>query len=68
MSRRLKECFICGIDNETVLQEHHLIPPRHGGAENLDNVYLLCANCHQAVEKMYDSNFYDELGIDEPNH
>lgn len=58
-----KQCFICGIANETVLQEHHIVPKRHGGSDDDENLVDLCASCHQAVEKIYDKRFYKKLGV-----
>jgi hypothetical protein len=59
-------CFICGDDNPNVLQEHHAVPRRFGGSDDNVNVVTLCANCHEAVEKIYDEAFYKRLGIESP--
>jgi hypothetical protein len=55
-------CFICGEDNPHVLEEHHIIPRRHGGADDPENLVTLCANCHTAVEKLYDDDVFRQLG------
>ena len=55
-------CFICGEDNPHVLEEHHIIPRRHGGSDDPENLVTLCANCHTAVEKLYDDNVFRQLG------
>jgi hypothetical protein len=55
-------CFICGEDNPTVLQEHHVLPRRYGGGDSDENLVTLCANCHEAVEKIYDDSFYERAG------
>jgi len=57
-----ERCFICGEDNTTVLQEHHILPRRYGGGNSDDNLVTLCANCHEAVEKIYDDEFYEQAG------
>lgn len=54
-------CYICGNDNPTVLQTHHIVPRRHGGTDSEENLVRLCANCHQAVESMYDRRFYKKM-------
>lgn len=59
----MKQCFICGMASEAALQEHHIVPRRHGGSDNPENIVELCASCHQAVEKLYDKRFYDSLGV-----
>lgn len=60
-------CFICGEDTPSRLQTHHIVPRRHGGSDNSENLVRLCANCHQAIEKMYDKRFYQELGVEKQN-
>ena len=54
-------CYICGEDNPNVLQTHHILPRRYGGGDGPDNLVRLCANCHQAVESLYDEGFFDRL-------
>lgn len=56
-------CFICGEDNPNVLQEHHSVPNQLGGSDDPENLYRLCANCHQAVERIYDKDFYRRLAV-----
>jgi hypothetical protein len=66
-------CFICDEDNPHVLEEHHIIPRRHGGADEPNNLVTLCANCHRAIEKLYDDDVFRQLGaapvlsVGEPN-
>lgn len=60
-------CFICGEDNPNVLQEHHIVPRRYGGGDSDDNLITLCANCHEAVEKIYDDDFYARAGYSTPS-
>jgi 5-methylcytosine-specific restriction endonuclease McrA len=54
-------CFICGDTNKNVLQTHHIVPDRHGGRNSSENTVRLCANCHAAVERLYDRRFYRRL-------
>lgn len=51
-------CQICGDDMGTRLQEHHIVPKRHGGTDSDENLVTLCAGCHQAVERIYDERFF----------
>ena len=55
-------CFICGEDNPHVLEEHHIIPRRHGGSDDPENLVTLCANCHRAIETLYDDDVFRKLG------
>lgn len=59
------QCFICGVANSHVLQEHHIVPKRHGGTDRDENLVTLCASCHQAIEKIYDERFYTRLSINQ---
>jgi len=58
-----ERCFICGEDNPNVLQTHHILPRRHGGGDSAENLVTLCANCHVAVERIYDDSFYQRIDI-----
>ncbi|QLG61957.1 HNH endonuclease [Halorarum salinum] len=49
----IDKCFICGEDNEHVLQQHHIVPRWLDGSDRDENLVRLCANCHQAIEKIY---------------
>jgi len=56
-----ERCFICAEDNPNVLQTHHILPRRHGGGDSAENLVTLCANCHVAVERIYDDDFYQRI-------
>lgn len=62
-------CFLCGENRGFVLEEHHALPRRYNGEDSGENMYIVCSNCHSAVEAMYDDAFYDrfakKLGIEE---
>jgi 5-methylcytosine-specific restriction endonuclease McrA len=44
-------CQICMLDKDYLLDVHHIVPKKRGGGDNLDNLMLLCPNCHR--EKHY---------------
>ena len=54
-------CYVCDEGNSVVLEEHHLIPRRFDGDDRESNVYTLCANCHRAIESMYNSDFWNRV-------
>jgi 5-methylcytosine-specific restriction endonuclease McrA len=56
-----RACFICGDSSKNRLQRHHIVPRRYGGADHEENLVTLCGGCHQAIEKIYDSKFYQRL-------
>jgi len=55
------ECEICGEENPKTLEEHHVVPRRYGGSDRPENIVKLCSNCHAAVERIWDDDFYDRL-------
>jgi hypothetical protein len=56
-----KRCQVCGHDAS--LDEHHIVPRRYGGSDRDENLVTLCANCHRAIEEIYDDRFYRALGV-----
>ena len=42
-------CYICG--RELFLEVHHKIQLQHGGDNEIDNLCLLCKECHALVHK-----------------
>lgn len=63
IEREAGHCFICDDDNPEVLQTHHVLPRRFGRSDDAENLVTLCANCHQAIEKIYDDAFFSRAGI-----
>lgn len=39
-------CYICGEDNYNALNVHRIKHGEHGGTYKMDNITVLCANCH----------------------
>lgn len=56
-------CYICGDDRQHVLETHHIVPQRHGGSDQEENLVTLCSSCHSSIESLYDKRFYSELGV-----
>jgi 5-methylcytosine-specific restriction endonuclease McrA len=46
-------CNNCGNDNFNILQVHHKIERCNGGTDDLDNIILLCPNCHMTEHYGY---------------
>lgn len=42
------KCMICGWDEITDI--HHIIPRRHGGTNNIENLIVLCPNHHRLAD------------------
>jgi len=53
------ECHFC--DESEALDRHHIVPRRHGGSDDEENLVTVCPNCHRKLETLYDSRFYDEV-------
>jgi len=56
-------CFICGENNENVLEDHHIIPRRYDGGDDDENLVTLCSNCHQAIEKIYSDKIWRRINL-----
>jgi len=54
-----ESCQICGHQNESILEEHHLIPARRNGPDSDENLVTVCPNCHKALENIYDRSFWE---------
>lgn len=59
-----RRCFICGDTNEAVLVTHRVVPLKYGGDDSEENRVTLCANCHRAVNQIYDDGAFRRLGAD----
>jgi hypothetical protein len=44
------QCPVCGAEN-VPLETAHIIPIARSGAENPDNLTVLCANCHRSMDR-----------------
>jgi hypothetical protein len=54
------ECFFCGEDG--ALDQHHIVPKRHGGSDKEDNLVTLCPTCHAKIEReLYNRDFYEKI-------
>lgn len=51
-------CEICGFESARAIESHHIIPRRFGGTDEDENLVDLCANCHRAIESIYDMQFW----------
>lgn len=54
-----RECYFC--DESEALDRHHIVPRRHGGSDDEENLVTVCPTCHRKLETLYDSRFYDEV-------
>ena len=57
------QCYFC--DESEALDRHHVVPRRHGGSDVDKNLVTVCPTCHRKLETLYDSRFYNRLGVDD---
>lgn len=55
-ARDNSECKICGYahgvpERADNLKAHHMVAVQYGGSDSLDNLIMLCNNCHEEVHK-----------------
>ena len=55
-----ESCHFC--QESEVLEQHHIVPRRHGGDDSPENLVTVCPNCHRKLERLYGRRFYDALG------
>lgn len=61
--RKRDTCYFCGAFGG--VEEHHVIPQRFGGPDKPENIVGLCGTCHDKLERLYDTSFYEFFGIDD---
>jgi len=59
-------CEICGQENPKTIETHHVVPQRYGGSDYPENLVKLCGSCHNAIERIYDDEFYQRLSSTSP--
>ena len=59
-------CDKCGNDNYNILQVHHKIERCNGGTDELNNLILLCPNCHMVEHHGYGKWRVAEVSIPIP--
>ena len=55
-ARDNSECQVCGYahgvpERADNLKAHHMVAVQYGGSDSLDNLIMLCNNCHEEVHK-----------------
>ena len=51
-------CYICDFGNSELIQSHHVIPRRKNGLDADHNLVSACPTCHEALENIYDDEFW----------
>ena len=54
------KCYVCEIDFVYMLVIHHIKPLNKGGNNNINNLAVLCPNCHKMVHLLISENFLNK--------
>ena len=57
-------CYFCESCED--VQTHHIVPDRFNGSESESNKVDLCHDCHWKLERLYNVEFWNAIGIDDP--
>lgn len=57
----IQGCKFCNETDQDCLEEHHIVPKRHGGSDKKENLVKLCASCHRKLESLYNKRFYHKV-------
>ncbi|MBU1912517.1 MAG: HNH endonuclease [Candidatus Omnitrophica bacterium] len=45
------KCELCGFN--LIVESHHLLPKNKGGLHEINNLMVLCPNCHALITRKY---------------
>jgi len=45
------KCELCGFN--LIVESHHILPKNKGGLHEIDNLMVLCSNCHALITRKY---------------
>jgi len=57
-------CYFCESTDE--IEEHHILPQRFDGSDQPTNVVDVCHDCHWKLERLYNKDFWEAIGVDDP--
>jgi hypothetical protein len=57
-------CFACGL--EATLERAHILPHNDGGDETVENLHLLCGNCHYESENLSGDAYWSWFAAKSP--
>lgn len=60
----MSSCYFCGSSED--IEEHHIVPQRLGGSDKRSNTVDLCHDCHWKLERLYNKDFWEAIGIEDP--
>jgi len=57
-------CYFCTSPDN--LERHHILPQRFDGSDHPDNIVTVCHECHWKLERLYNKDLWDAIGIEDP--
>ena len=57
-------CYFC--DSGVDVEEHHIVPQRFSGSDLPTNTVDLCHECHWKLERLYNRDFWEAIGVNDP--
>lgn len=57
-------CYFCG--STVDIEEHHIVPQRFDGSDKASNTVDLCHDCHWKLERLYNKEFWEAIGVEDP--
>ena len=57
-------CSACGETDKRSLTADHIVPRSSGGSDKLDNLRVLCVDCHRQVTNAYRRSRYTRISKD----
>ena len=48
-----ERCEVCGYNEKSILQIHHILPIHKGGDNARKNLIIVCPNCHKTLHSLY---------------
>jgi len=58
LERYGNRCYACGFSIHSILVVHHCVPISLGGTDEIENLVLVCPNCHTLIHR-FSSKRYD---------
>jgi len=63
----LENCYFCGVTDETVLVDHHVIPKQiDPEGEHDDLIATVCRNCHKKIHDVADPIIENKIHKEKP--
>lgn len=58
-------CEVCAYDYKPSLQVHHVVQVSKGGSNDIENLALLCPNCHGLVHSLMSDSAYKVMSSED---